>query len=142
MIPKGKKSTSTNIPDPDLALKKNIKNIINNIKIITKTIKMINPSVKSLPAKTVKTDKKGIEVEVSIAKKNIDVEAIQKKTGDINKTLVDNKKYKNTALMPNSENREISTTKILTSKKEGKSNVFVKLTLKKQKKCNKILKNK
>ncbi len=103
---------------------------------------MINSSDKSLPVKTVKTDKKGIEVEVSIDKKNIDIEAIQKKTGDINKILVDNKKDKNTTLMPNSENREISTTKILISKKEGKFNVSVKLTLKKHKKCNKILKNK
>ena len=142
MIPKGKRSTNKNIPDPDLIPKGNIKNIINNIKTITKIIKMINPGVKSLPVKIVKTENEGIEVEVSIAKKNIDIEAIQKKTGDINKILVDNKKDKNTTLMLNSENQEILTARILTSKKEEKSNVYVKLTRKKQKKCNKILKSK
>jgi hypothetical protein len=142
MIPKGKRSTNKNIPDPDLIPKRNIKNIINNIKTITKIIKMINPGVKSLPVKIVKTENEGIEVEVSIAKKNIDIEAIQKKTGDINKILVDNKKDKNTTLMLKSENQEILTARILTSKKEEKSNVYVKLTRKKQKKCNKILKSK
>lgn len=103
---------------------------------------MINPGVKSRLAKIVKTEKEESEAEVNIAKENIDIEAIQKKTGDINKILVDNKKDKNTTLMPNSENQGISTARIPTLKKEDKSNESVKLILKKPKECNKILKSK
>ena len=103
---------------------------------------MINPGVKSRLAKIVKTEKEESEAEVNIAKKNIDIEAIQKKTGDINKILVDNKKDKNTTLIPNSESQGISTARIPTLKKEDKSNESVKLILKKPKECNKILKSK